>query len=181
MPLRQVLWRMIAVSSNEATNMAVGLVGFAEINAALRSCGAASSSMERLIGDMGALAAGLTHEVTARDLVALMRVITSGSAAGAGLTDLMLGYLRAQEFPLIGSELDAAGRNASWGSKSGWVTGITHDVAFIVPPGADLSTGYLLAVCTRGYDGPDGREAIGAVTGLAWDLILAGRRPAAGT
>jgi beta-lactamase class A len=179
LPLREVLSRMISVSSNEATNMAVGLVGLAAVNAALQACGAASSRMERLIGDLDALAAGLTHEVTARDLVALMRAIRGGSAAGPEHTDLMLGWLAAQEFPIIGAELDTAGVGAAWGSKSGWVTGIQHDVAYIVTADCGSSAGYLLAVCTRGFDDADASEAIRTVSRLAWDLMLRTEPPAA--
>jgi beta-lactamase class A len=56
--LREVLRRMIVVSSNEATNMAVELVGLDAVREALAVCGAPSSKMERLFGDLEGLARG---------------------------------------------------------------------------------------------------------------------------
>ena len=170
LPLADVLRRMITVSSNEATNLAVELVGLPAVNAALAGCGAASSRMDRLIGDLPALRAGLNHQVTARDLAAVVRAIVTGAAAGPELTGLMTGWLIAQEYGDLGAELDAAGADVRWGSKSGWVTGIQHDVAFVAPHGGPLSAGYVLAVCTRAYAEQDALPAIRSISRLAWEL-----------
>lgn len=173
LPLHEVLARMVSASSNEATNMAVELVGFDAVNAALQRCGAPDARMERLIGDLEARDAGLTHEVSARDLAMVMGAILSGAVAGPELTALMLQWLSAQEHPVIGAELDATSGGAVWGSKSGWVTGIHHDVAYVLPPGAHDGAGYLLAVCTRGFAEQDAAEAIRAVAAFAWELYRA--------
>jgi beta-lactamase class A len=170
MPLHAVLRRMITVSSNEATNLAVQLVGLPAVNSALAACGAGSSRMERLIGDIPALRAGLSHQVTARDLTAIVRAIVSGDTAGPELTALMTEWLVAQEFGDLGAELDAAGAAAVWGSKSGWVTGIQHDVAFVAPRGGPPGAGYVLAVCTRAYAEQDALPAIRSISRLAWEL-----------
>jgi beta-lactamase class A len=170
MPLHQVLRRMVTVSSNEATNLAVQLVGLPAVNAALAACGAGSSRMERLIGDIPALRAGLSHQVTPRDLTAMLRAIVTGTVAGPELTARMTGWLIAQEYGDLGSELDAAGANAVWGSKSGWVTGIQHDVAFVTPRGRPPGAGYILAVCTRGYAAEDALPAIRSLSRLVWEL-----------
>lgn len=166
MPLRDVLRRMITVSSNEATNMTVALTGFDAVNEALRICGAASSKMERIIGDVAALEAGFTHEITARDLAAVLRAIVGGQAAGPDSTQLMIDFLRAQEFGIIGLAVPAA----DWGSKSGWVTGIRHDAAFLVPGGGTRADSCILAVCTRAYEEDAAEEAIQAVSAMAWRL-----------
>ena len=172
--LRRVLERMIVVSSNEATNLAVELVGFGAVNAVLADVGARSSKMERLIGDLAALEAGLTQEITAADLVRVLHAVVTGKAAGPESTALMLDFLQAQEFGMIGPALEAGGFRPVWGSKSGWVTGISHDVAFVAPPGtpvsAPLNGGVLLAVCTRGYEPDAAAEVIAAVSTLAWTL-----------
>jgi len=68
---------------------------------------------------------------------------------------VMVDTLRGQEYPRIAEVLPAG---TVWGSKSGWVPGIEHDVAFVGEPGSpDLR---VLAVCTRGYPGRDGRREI---------------------
>lgn len=170
MTLREVLGRMITVSSNEATNMVVELLGFPAVNAALAFCGAGDSMMERLIGDIEALHAGLTHQVSARDLVGIMLAIVGGRVAGPELTQLMTRWLQAQEFPVIGLEIQAVDPLASWGSKSGWVTGIQHDVAFVIPRDGRDDGGYILAVCTRAYPDADATEAIRTVAAMAHAL-----------
>lgn len=164
MPLREVVRRMIAVSSNEATNLVVELVGLPAVNAALRRCGAVSSKMERLFGDLEGLAAGLTQETTAADLGAVMAAVINGRAAGPESTRLMLEFLRAQEYGVIGPALPGG---TDWGSKSGWVTGIRHDVAFVQPSGTD---GYIFSVCTRAYGEYEATAAISALSVIAWDL-----------
>lgn len=177
--LGTVLERMITVSSNEATNLAIELVGFPAVNAALASCGAENSFMDRLYGDMDALAAGLTHQVTARDLVKIMHTILTGRAAGPDLTALMIGWLRAQEFAVIALEAQALVPGCDWGSKSGWVSGIRHDVAFVAPAsdaqssGTAPSEGYILAVCTRAYTEDDATEAVRTVTAMAHTIVAA--------
>lgn len=172
--LREVLRRMIVVSSNEATNMTVGLTGFEVVDEALRLCGAGSSKMERIIGDLAALEAGLTSEVTARDLASMLRMIVTGQAAGPASTELMLEFLQAQEYGIIGPSVPAA----RWGSKSGWVPGIRHDVAYLVPAALRLQEGCVLAVCTRAYEDDAADEIIKTVSGLAWNHYVdtAGQR-----
>ena len=54
-----------------------------------------------------------------------------------------------------------------YGSKSGWVDGIRHDVAFVGGPGPDA---LVVAVCTRGYDEPEAEETLQALGALALTL-----------
>ena len=56
MPLADVVERMVVVSSNEATNMVVELVGRDAANAALADAGATSSSFGRKYSDFAAAA-----------------------------------------------------------------------------------------------------------------------------
>lgn len=168
MTLHDVLWRMIAVSSNEATNMAVGLVGLDAVAEAFAVCGATRSVMQRLISDLPGRAAGLTHRVTARDLAAVMRTIITGKAASPASTATMISMLEDQEIAYLAAGLPDGTR---FGSKSGWVTGIQHDVAFVAPSGdLEAEDTYVMAVCTRGYEEADATELIAACSRLTWDL-----------
>ncbi|WP_026821015.1 serine hydrolase [Arthrobacter castelli] len=167
--LNEVLRRMITVSSNEATNMVVELVGLDSINAALRNCGASDSKMERLIGDLPARGAGRTCDVTARDLTAVLHSIITGAAAGPVGTELMLELLRAQQIGIIGPAFPPG---TEWGSKSGWVDGIRHDVAFFQPANGSAVGSYVLAVCTRAYQQDEADEAIQSIAALSADVLL---------
>lgn len=157
--LGEALGRMVYASSNSGTNMVLELTGMDAVADALDLCGAKSSKLERLISDHAARDAGFTHQTTAGDLVRIMRAIASGSVAKPQSTEFMLTQLRRQEHPVIGAELPSS---TDWGSKSGWVEGIHHDVAFVGRPDAPGS--YLLAVCTQGYEQGQAVEVIKSVT-----------------
>jgi len=146
---------MIARSSNEATNLLVERVGFAAVEAALRAAGAEGCRMQRLFGDTAAQASGRTNTVAPRGLARLMHAAVTGALASAGSTGVMIEALAAQEFPVIAEGLPAG---TPWGSKSGWVPGIDHDVAFVGAPGSDGLR--VLAVCTAGFAGRGGRHDI---------------------
>lgn len=156
--LAEAMGRMVYASSNSGTNLVLELTGMDAVADALQLCGAESSRLERLISDHAARDAGFTHETTAADLVRIMRTIVSGAAASPASTRFMLEQLRRQQHPVIGT---AVPHGTDWGSKSGWVDGIHHDVAFVGTPGEERS--YVLAVCTRGYGQDEAMEAIRAV------------------
>jgi beta-lactamase class A len=54
-----------------------------------------------------------------------------------------------------------------YGSKSGWVDGIRHDVAFVGEPGPDA---LVISVCTRGYDEQAAEETLRSLGALALSL-----------
>ncbi|KAA1422761.1 serine hydrolase [Mumia zhuanghuii] len=162
MPLREVLERMIIVSSNEATNMVIERVGLDAIASVLADAGAHDSRMSRQYGDQAAADAyGASNVVTAADLTALMGALVAGRLAGPESTRFMVDLLARQEDPLIAADVPDG---VAWGSKSGSVEAIRHDVAFVGTPGPDA---VVMAVCTRGYPFEDANETIRALGGLA--------------
>lgn len=170
MPLRDVLERMIVVSSNEATNMVVERVGLDAVAAVLADAGARDSRMARQYGDQAAAEAyGPGNIVTAADLAILMGAIVSGRLAGPEGTRLMTDMLARQQDPLIAAD---APDGLRWGSKSGSVDAIRHDVAYLGPPGPGT---VVMAVCTRGYPEEDAAEAIRALGRMAIELSGAAR------
>ena len=168
MPLTAVVERMIVVSSNEATNMASDLVGLAAVNAALADSGATSSTYGCKYSDFAAGDLGATRFTTARDLAALMSAIVTGALAGPRWTTWMTGMLGRQHDRLLTAHVPDG---APFGSKSGEVSGIRHDVAFVGDPGPEA---LVVAVCTRGYELPAAEEALAATGSLAVTLTLGG-------
>ena len=169
MPLADVVERMIVVSSNEATNLLYDLIGFDAVNRVLSDAGAIASRVRRKFGDFAAAAAygpGGGNLITAGDLATLMGAVVSGRLAGPKTSRWMADMLSRQEFATIGAQVPAGVR---WGSKSGWVEGIQHDVAFVGEPGPDA---LIIAACTRGFSETAGKETIAALAALA--ITLAG-------
>lgn len=154
--IAELVEMMIRRSSNEATNMLFDLLGPGAVAEAFRLCGAEGTRMQRRIGDPCAVRAGLTNETTAADLVAIMRVLLAAEVTTPAHADWMRRVLAGQEHPRIA---DVVPDGMPWGSKSGDVPGIEHDVAFV----GDQGERRYLAVCTRGYEPEQGREIIRAV------------------
>lgn len=161
--IRDLVTMMITRSSNEATNVLFDRLGPAPIAEAFRLCCAPDTRMERRIGDPCAMRSGLTNESTPADLAAIMRRIVGSGLTTRTNADWMRGVLEAQEHPRIGSVVPDG---TPWGSKSGDVPGVEHDVAFVGSAGARR----FLAICTRGYEPEQGREVIRAVA----DALLGG-------
>lgn len=161
MPLADVVERMVVVSSNEATNMVTELVGLGAVNAALADAGALSSTYGCKYSDFAAAADGARRDTTARDLAALMSAVVAGALAGSQWTSWMTAMLGRQHDRQLTAHVPDG---MPFGSKSGWVDGIRHDVAFLGEPGPDA---LVVAVCTRGYEAPDAEEALRAIGSLA--------------
>ncbi|HEX7351110.1 serine hydrolase [Brachybacterium sp.] len=158
--VRELLQRMIDRSSNEATDHVLALIGLPAVTETIRGLGLTTTRVERLIGDPGALAAGATNETGAEDLSRTMLAAVCGAtrtdATSPLLTtaslDLVRAALRAQQIPVITTALRPG---LDHGSKSGWVDGYRHDVAFIGDPdGEELR---VLAVMTAGL-GPEAAD-----------------------
>lgn len=164
MPLGDVVERMITVSSNEATNMVADRVGLSAVNKVLADAGATGSTFGRKYSDLAAERAGASHRTTAADLCLLMSALVAGKLAGPERSGWMC--------ELLGRQTDrqlTAGvpHGVPFGSKSGWVDGIRHDVAFVGEPGPDT---LVVSVCTRGYDEQAAEETLKALGALAFAL-----------
>jgi beta-lactamase class A len=169
LPLRELLRVMIVRSSNEATNMVEDLVGLDAVAEAAAAAGCAATRVERRIGDASAIARGLDLRTSASDLVRLVRTCVRGAGTAGGepvigpaSRALATAFLRAQEIAPIGAALrDQRGDGPVWGSKSGWIDGIRHDVAFVGDPdSADLR---FLCVLTAGYGVRQGDAVMAAL------------------
>lgn len=168
MPLADVVERMVVVSSNEATNMVTELVGLGAVNAALADAGARSSTYGCKYSDFAAAAHGARRDTTAGDLAALMSAVVTGALAGPAWTSWMTAMLGRQHDRQLTAHVPDG---VPFGSKSGEVDGVRHDVAFVGEPGPDA---LVVAACTRGYEAPDAEEALRAIGLLAVTLSTPG-------
>ncbi|APX33861.1 serine hydrolase [Brachybacterium sp. P6-10-X1] len=149
--VRELLTRMIDRSSNEATDHVIELIGLDAVADAITELGLTSTRVERMIGDASALAAGATNETSAADLARTMRALVRPTAElSPSSRGLARTALRAQQIPVIARALR---EGVPWGSKSGWVDGYRHDVAFLDDP--DSPDVRFLAVMTAGLDPED--------------------------
>ncbi|MGO1979234.1 serine hydrolase [Brachybacterium tyrofermentans] len=167
--VRELLQRMVDRSSNEATDHLVELVGLDAVAEAIASLNLQETRVERLIGDASALATGATNETSAGDLARTMRALVQQDGRAESTkepttepttepVELARSVLRAQRIPVIAAAL---ADGVDWGSKSGWVDGYRHDVAFVGDP--DSAELRVLAVMTAGLAPEAADEKIAAL------------------
>ena len=142
--LRTLVRHAIVHSGNLATNLALQQVGVAEVAAVLRDAGCTQDTvLPRGIEDAAAREAGLDNLVTAADLARVMCGIATRTLAAEETCREVEAVLAAQEHrDKIPAGLPAGTYVAN---KTGWVTGVAHDVALVRPGDKDP---YVLAVCT---------------------------------
>lgn len=165
--IRQLAERMVVRSSNLATNLLIGRLGAAAVQARARTLGATAIEVRRGVEDNAAFRAGLNNTTSAADLAALFAAIADGRAAGPATLAEVRRILLAQEFnDAIPAGLPAGTPVAH---KTGEITGIVHDAALVLPP---ARAPYVLVVLTRGFATRDeGAAAIRAVSALVWRAI----------
>lgn len=158
--------RMIVDSGNLATDLVIERVGLAGVQEFIASAGLAGQLVvNRLIGDGGAEAAGITNTVTAAGLAALMAGMADGSLLEAADRATALDLLARQAHRRM---IPAGLPDGTWSaSKGGWVTGVKHDVALVRPPSAPA---YVLAACTT-CDLPDsvGEDLVARISAITWE------------
>jgi beta-lactamase class A len=144
-PLRWLVSRMIVRSSNLATNLVLGQLTFADVNRVWRDAGALRAHTDRGIEDTAARERGVTNEVTAADLAALMGALAGGLLAGQAQTAEMLEILFAQEY--LEDFAPGLPPGTRMASKNGWIGGVRHCAAVVYPEDA---APYVLTACTTG-------------------------------
>ncbi|WP_281266498.1 serine hydrolase [Curtobacterium sp. 9128] len=159
---------MIERSSNEATNVLLDLLGPERIAETIRAAELGRTVLARKLGDVPAQRAGLENRSSASDLARTMHLLVSGRMLAASSAAFARAVLARQRFPHIARELPP-GR--WWGSKSGWVPGVVHDVAAFATT-ADADDASVLAVCTRGFDEAQGDAVIRSVGSVLRSCFL---------
>lgn len=164
-PIRELVRRMIARSSNLATNELIRLADAGATRAMLEEIGAGGLQVLRGVEDIPAYRHGMNNTTTARALMELLSALARGHLAGPEATREMMSILEAQHFndgiPAgLPDTVDVA-------HKTGWITGIVHDAAVVDPPGAPP---YVLVVLTRGdVEAERARRAVADVSRMIWD------------
>ena len=167
--LREFAEHAITHSGNLATNLLLDVVGRDEVAEVLRLAGCSPTTVVgRGIEDAAARAAGITNTVTAADLGLLMAAVGRREPALGGPpvcepVEQMLA--RQQHVDQIPAGLPSGTPTAS---KSGWIPGVSHDVALVRPVGEEA---FVLAICTTIDLGE--QEAASFVASVAADVWAA--------
>ncbi|TRZ43979.1 serine hydrolase [Robertkochia solimangrovi] len=158
--LNDLMYSMITVSSNLATNVLIELVDAKNVTATMRDLGAQKIEVLRGVEDQKAYDMGLSNSTTARDLQIIMESIASGKAGTKEDCDSMIAILKDQQFnEIIPKELP---ENVSVAHKTGSITGIHHDAGIIYLPDGGS---YVLVLLSKNLEDFDkGTEQLAGIS-----------------
>jgi len=148
--LYDLMYSMITVSSNLATNVLIELVGAKNTTATMHSLGADKIEVLRGVEDQKAYDLGLSNSTTANDLLVIMKAISIGKAGTKEDCEKMISVLLDQKWndmiPLyIPKEVKIA-------HKTGSITGVHHDAAIVYLPNGKNYVLVLLSKNLKDFD-----------------------------
>lgn len=162
--LEDLVYLMISISDNTATNLLIDLVGLDAVNDVIASLGMRDSNLGRKMQGRPALPDEPENWATPDDYALAIQALLEGRAASTESCTAMLAMLEKQQNPRRIGRYVPEGEGIRWGSKTGSLTGVVNDVGFITTPAGTL----VASVFTEGL--PDlhaGEQAIGDITRAA--------------
>lgn len=127
-----LLYQMIIVSSNFATNLIIEKVGASNVTKSMRQLGANDIQVLRGVEDNKAFEKGLNNTTTAHDLAVIFEKIAKGKAVNADACHAMINILLDQKFNEIIPALLPS--NVKVAHKTGSITHVHHDSGIIILP-----------------------------------------------
>lgn len=127
-----LMYDMIIVSSNLATNLIIELVDAKNVTNTLRSIGANDIQVLRGVEDTKAFEAGMNNQVTAYDLMLLFEKIDMEELVNSEASMAMMDILLNQQFnDIIPARLP---KKVKVAHKTGEITGVRHDSGIVFLP-----------------------------------------------
>ncbi|HEY0898359.1 MAG TPA: serine hydrolase [Sphingobacteriaceae bacterium] len=132
LPMQDLLYRMIILSSNLATNIVIEKIGAMQVTRTMQSYGAQNLKVLRGVEDSKAYRKGLNNSTTAYDLMLLFNKIALGKSVSSKASETMIRILLDQKFnEIIPANLPSDVRVAH---KTGSITGVQHDSGIVMLP-----------------------------------------------
>jgi beta-lactamase class A len=131
-PISDLVYKMIILSSNLATNILIDVVGAKNVTQSMRDLGANDIQVLRGVEDGKAFRAGLNNRTSAYDLMLIFSEIGNGKVVSKEASDDMIRILLDQKFnDIIPAQLPSEVKVAH---KTGWITGLNHDSGIVFLP-----------------------------------------------
>ncbi len=166
--LKDLMYSMITVSSNLATNVLIELVDAKKVTESMRDLGATEIEVLRGVEDQKAYDQGLSNSTTAKDLLLIMKAIADDSAGTPEDCEAMVAILKEQQFndviPLyLPEEVGVA-------HKTGFITGVQHDAAIVY-----LTDGrsYVLVLLSKNLEDVDkGTDQLAGISKTVYEYLI---------
>jgi beta-lactamase class A len=165
--IRDLVYQMITVSSNVATNLLIARVGPDNVVATLHQMGLDEVHVLRGVEDNKAFHKGLNNTVTAAGLELLFEKMAKGKLVSRQASEEMIDILLNQQF----NEIIPAGvpPGIKVAHKTGWIKGVNHDSGIVF-----LKDGrkYVLVLLSKDVtDEKAGIRAMAAVSALIYQYV----------
>ncbi|TXI70099.1 MAG: serine hydrolase [Cyclobacteriaceae bacterium] len=163
-----LMYDMIIISSNLATNLIVELVDAKNVTQTMRSIGANDIQVLRGVEDTKAYEAGMNNQVTAYDLMLLFEKIDKEEIVNAEASMAMMDILLDQKFnDIIPAKLPAEVKVAH---KTGSITGVRHDSGIVFLPDGKK---YVLVLLSKDLEDEDaGVQAMAEVSEVLYQYTI---------
>jgi len=158
--LADLVFLMMSISDNSATNILIDQVGQDRVNATMRELGMAGSMLGRRMRGSHVDPGEQENWAVPDDYARAIGALFDGSAASAGSCARMLSLLELQQNDRrIARHLPRADR-PRWGSKTGSLPGVANDVGFVM---TDKGPMIMAVFCENLSDPNEGERIIGDV------------------
>jgi beta-lactamase class A len=145
-----LIYSMIILSSNLATNVLIEVVDAKKTTATMRTLGADKIEVLRGVEDIKAFRKGLSNSTTANDLLMIMKAIATGKAGTKEDSDKMIDILKDQKWnDMIPKYLP---KGVEVAHKTGSITGVHHDAAIVFHPNGKKYVLVLLSKNLKDFD-----------------------------
>jgi len=170
MPMSELVYDMIIVSSNLATNILIEYVGAPNVTQSMREMGAPDIQVLRGVEDQKAYDKGLSNTTTAYDLMVIFEKMAMGEAVNPEADQQMIDILFDQHFnEIIPAKLP---KDVKVAHKTGSITGVQHDSGIIFLP-----DGRKYVLVTLSKDLEDANKGISAMADVSASIyqFISGR------
>jgi beta-lactamase class A len=153
--LDSLVYDMIIVSSNIATNIIIELVDAKKVTQSMRDLGANDIRVLRGVEDDKAFAEGLINSTTPYDLMIIFEKMANGETVSREASDAMIDILMDQRFnTIIPAKLP---RDVKVAHKTGSITGVHHDSGIVFLPDGRK---YVLVILSKNLKDEDAATAV---------------------
>ncbi|MTI39269.1 serine hydrolase [Fulvivirga lutimaris] len=166
--LKDLMYSMITVSSNLATNVLIELVDAKKVTATMRDLGAKDIEVLRGVEDIKAYDQGLSNSTTARDLMVILESIANNRAGSQKDCEVMITILKDQQFnDIIPKYLP---KEVTVAHKTGSITGVHHDAGIVYLPDGGA---YVLVLLSKNLnDFNKGTEQLAKISKTFYDFMI---------
>ena len=166
--LRDLVYLMVSISDNTATNMLIDIVGIEQVSATMRDLGMIGSTFSRKMRGRATQANEQENWATPSDYAGVTAALLGNNAASADACAEMIAMLEKQQNDRrIARYLPSPG-GPRWGSKTGSLPGVANDVGFVA---TDRGMLVVSVFCERQADPHLGERIVGDISRAALETV----------